>query len=447
MAQRDISFTREIYTVSKLTGEIKALLEKSYPFVWITGEISNFSKPVSGHYYFTLKDESAQISGVMFRGQNRQLKFEPASGMQVTGLGRINVYEPRGAYQIIFEFMEPKGVGALQVAYEQLKARLADEGLFDNIHKKPLPYLPGKIALITSPTGAVVHDMITVIHRRFPGVKIVLLPVKVQGDGASDEIAAALSLLNEDGTADVAILARGGGSIEDLQAFNDEGVARAIHASAIPVVAAVGHETDVTIADFVADLRAPTPSAAAELVVPLKHELARQVAGITNEIVSIFYRNIQQFRQRVEQMERRLVDPRKKVQDYRLRQDELTERLTRSILAQMDKHRERLDWRVERLHANIPLIRIENLKKTLGQLTDQLVSAYRISVLKREQTLRELAAKLNALSPLAILSRGYSITRTIPDAVVVRDPRQVENGQELEILLEKGPLRVNAMKN
>lgn len=447
MAQRDISITREIYTVSKLTGEIKALLEENYPFVWITGEISNFSKPASGHYYFTLKDESAQISGVMFRGQNRQLKFEPTSGMQITGLGRINVYEPRGAYQIIFEHMEPKGVGALQVAYEQLKARLADEGLFDNIHKKPLPYLPSKIALITSPTGAVVHDMISVINRRFPGVKIVLLPVKVQGEGAADEIAAALTLLNEDGTADVAILARGGGSIEDLQAFNNEVVARAIHASAIPVLAGVGHETDVTIADFVADLRAPTPSIAAELVVPLKHELVRQVAGITNEIISVFYRNIQQFRQRVEQMERRLVDPRKKVQDYRLHLDEFTQRLTRSMMSQMDKHQERLNWRVERLQANIPLMHIENLKKTLKQLTDQLVSAYRISALTREQTLRELAAKLNALSPLAILSRGYSITRTLPDAAVVRDPRQVENGQELEILLEKGPLRVNAIKN
>ncbi|MGD9314599.1 MAG: exodeoxyribonuclease VII large subunit, partial [Desulfobacterales bacterium] len=269
----DQDLIRKIYTVSELTEKIKALLEESFPFIWIVGEISNFRTPLSGHFYFTLKDANAQINAVMFRGQQRQLKFEPEDGMRVTGMGRLGLYEPRGTYQIILEYMEPSGIGALQIAYEKLKARLADEGLFDEQQKQLLPFLPQKIVLITSPTGAVVHDMLNIIDRRFPNVTIQIWPVKVQGDGAEDEIVAALDLLRQHPNVDAAILARGGGSLEDLQAFNSESVARAIFACDVPIIAAIGHETDYTIADFVADLRAPTPSAAAELVFPIKSEL------------------------------------------------------------------------------------------------------------------------------------------------------------------------------
>jgi len=266
-----------VYTVSELTDKIKALLEESFPFIWIVGEISNFRTPLSGHFYFSLKDADAQISAVMFRGQQRQLKFEPEDGMRVTGMGRLSVYEPRGSYQIILEYMEPSGIGALQIAFEKLKSRLAQEGLFDDQHKQPIPFLPQKIALITSPSGAVVHDILNILERRYVNVDIQILPVKVQGDGAEDEIAAALDLLNQQAGFDAAILARGGGSLEDLQAFNSEAVARAIYACNVPLISAVGHETDYTIADFVADVRAPTPSGAAEIVVPDRDDWLRAI--------------------------------------------------------------------------------------------------------------------------------------------------------------------------
>ena len=276
--------TRKIYTVSELNALIKSLLEQQFPFVWVVGEISNFRIPLSGHFYFTLKDEASQLNAVMFRGQHRQLKFEPEDGMRVTGMGRLSVYEPRGSYQIILEYLEPSGVGGLQIAYEKLKARLADEGLFDQQYKKPLPFLPHKMALITSPSGAVVHDMLNIIDRRFSNTQIEIFPVKVQGTGAEEEIVEALRMLNDRIGVDLGILARGGGSLEDLQAFNSERVARAIFASKIPIIAAIGHETDYTIADFVADLRAPTPSAAAELAVPIKYELLQKVKDISADL-------------------------------------------------------------------------------------------------------------------------------------------------------------------
>ena len=279
--------TQKVYTISELNADIKWLLEERFPFVWIIGEVSNFRIPASGHFYFTLKDEFSQLNAVMFRGQQQKLRFQPEDGMNITGLGRLSVYEPRGTYQIILEYMEPAGIGALQIAYEKLKAQLAEEGLFDEKHKKPIPFLPQKIALITSPSGAVVHDMLNIINRRFPNVHIQIYPVKVQGDGAEDEIVDALALLNQSADVDVTIVARGGGSLEDLQTFNVERVARSVFESHIPVISAVGHETDFTITDFVADLRASTPSAAAELAVPVKNELLR----IVNDNLSLTKNN------------------------------------------------------------------------------------------------------------------------------------------------------------
>ncbi len=267
------SHSRNILSVAQLTNRIKSLLEKSFPFVWISGELSNFRVPSSGHFYFTLKDSTSQIAAVMFKGQNRNLKFLPEHGMQVVGFGRIGLYEPRGSYQIILEHLEPEGVGALQIAFEQLKTRLDQEGLFSAENKQPLPALPGNISLITSPTGAVVHDILTILDRRFPDMRVEIVPVKVQGDDAAGEIVEAFGIIEERDTADLVILARGGGSMEDLQAFNDEAVARAVFACRRPVISAIGHETDFTITDFVADFRAPTPSAAAELAVPLKKDL------------------------------------------------------------------------------------------------------------------------------------------------------------------------------
>ena len=287
-----IKSQRRIHTVSELTAKVKVLLEDNFPFIWICGEISNFRVPASGHFYFTLKDEKAQINTVMFRSQNRNLKFEPEDGMSVTGLGRISLYEPRGTYQIILEYIEPEGTGAIQLAFEQLKARLSAEGLFDEKHKKPLPFLPRKISIITSPTGAVVHDILKIINRRFSNIHIEIIPVKVQGSGAESEIVSGLDMINTRSDSDVTILSRGGGSLEDLHAFNSEDVARAIFSSKIPIISAVGHETDFTIADFVADLRASTPSAAAELAVPHKIDLSRRVAELTTTLTVRFSRYI-----------------------------------------------------------------------------------------------------------------------------------------------------------
>jgi exodeoxyribonuclease VII large subunit len=435
------SLKQKIFTVSELNAEIKELLEKQYPFIWVSGETSNFHRPSSGHIYFTLKDEISQISAVMFRGQNRNLKFDLEDGLRVTGMGRISVYEPRGTYQIIFEYLEPKGIGALQVAFEQLKARLSSEGLFDAAHKKPLPFLPQNISLITSPTGAVVHDILNIVNRRFPNLAIEIIPVKVQGYAAEQEIASAIEIVNSMGKADVAILARGGGSLEDLQGFNSEVVARAIFNSVIPIISAVGHEIDFTIADFVADLRAPTPSAAAELVVPLKEELHKRIQKYNIGLEAGFKRHLMQCRSFLREISARLLDPKRKIYDFRLKIDDCTGRLTRMIFNNIIHNRERYRWRAKRLFLNSPLNYINTLREILLKNNDKLINLLIIYYNNRCHVFKELTSKLGALNPSAILDRGYSITRTIPDGSVVRDARRVNLEQNLEVLLAKGSIR------
>lgn len=431
---------RKIYSVSELNADIKVLLEESYPFVWLCGEISNFRIPASGHFYFSLKDAAAQISAVMFRGQQRKLKFELEDGIRVTGMGRISVYEPRGTYQIILEYLEPSGVGALQLAFEQLKIRLADEGLFKDEHKIKIPYIPNKIGIITSHSGAVVHDILQVVERRFPSVAIQIYPVKVQGYGAVEEIVSALKLLNDLEQCDVAILARGGGSLEDLQAFNSEPVARAIFASRIPIISAVGHETDYTIADFVADLRAPTPSAAAEIAVPEKSTLARRCHDITARLHSIIYNHFSRIRLITLEISRRLIDPRRKIEDLRLRIDDLNLRLIRTFGNRLRRERVDLEFRSDRLHANTPHLLIRKIKNQLEQNYNNLLKSFIILNSSRQIKIRALTAKLEALSPVAILSRGYSITRTLPDARVIKDTRTVSLNQDVEVMVAKGRL-------
>ncbi|MBW2327409.1 MAG: exodeoxyribonuclease VII large subunit [Deltaproteobacteria bacterium] len=434
------SHQRRIYTVSELTFKVKKLLEESYPFVWINGEISNFRVPASGHYYFTLKDEAAQINAVMFRNQNRTLIFDPEDGMNITGLGRISVYEPRGTYQIIFEYLEPKGTGAIQLAFEQLKTRLFEEGLFDEAHKTPLPFLPKKISIITSPTGAVVHDILKIINRRFSNLRIEIIPVKVQGDGAEHEIVSAIEMLNLRSNSDLAILARGGGSLEDFHAFNAEIVARAIFASNIPIISAVGHETDFCIADFVADLRAPTPSAAAELAVPLKQDLLKRVSELSTLIAMRFVRNLEDLQIRVQEMSDRLVHPNRKIIDLRLKLDDLMTRLVKTFNKTIVQQHKGVKWQTERLFANNPLVRTKFLKDKLDLNHGNLLNYKDIFINTKRFLLREAMAGLHALSPEATLSRGYSITRTIPDATVVRDPKKVSIGQDLEVTVAKGLL-------
>ena len=427
-----------IYTVSELTSEIKGMLEKTYPFIWIYGEISNFNIPASGHFYFTVKDENAQINAVMFRNQNRSLKFKPEDGIIITGLGRISVYEPRGTYQIIFEYLEPKGTGAIQLAFEQLKKRLADEGLFDDKHKNSLPFLPQKISIITSPTGAVVHDILKIMDRRFSNLHLEIVPVKVQGYGAENEIISAIEMINARYDSDVAILARGGGSLEDFHAFNSEDVARAVFSSKIPIISAIGHETDFSITDFVADFRAPTPSAAAEIAVPLKKELSRKITDLSEVLTTRYLRYFGHLQTVLKEMSNRLVHPNRKITDLRLKTDDMLGRLNRSFKNSFLKHQERFWWRIERLISNNPSIQIRLLKDKLNIKNSNINIYIQILLSKKRAILRELEAKLYTLSPEAILARGYSITRTIPDAAVIRDPKEVSIGQDLEVMVAKG---------
>ncbi len=432
---------QRIYTVSELTVEIREVLEERFPMVWITGEISNFRMPASRHYYFTLKDARCQLSAVMFRGQNRNLKFTPEDGMNITGLGRISLYEPRGTYQIIFEYLEPRGVGALQVAFEQLKNRLMADGLFDEKHKKPIPFLPRNIGIVTSGTGAVVHDILKVVNRRFPDVRIDIVPVRVQGDGSAEEIADALDLLNRRGDADVIILARGGGSLEDLQSFNSETVARAVFASDIPVISGVGHETDVTIADFVADLRAPTPSAAAEQAVPVKVELAERCSSLTMTLIGRFYRYLEQHRRTLDSFSRRLVHPTRRIDEFRLRVDDLSDRMARQMQRLIRDRRDHLGWRTEKLHSSSPVVQIRKLLEKTDSLTGMLCHRLDTACRDNRARLRELTARLHALDPEAVLARGYSIALTVPDESVVRDAASVAEDQLLDIRVARGRIR------
>jgi exodeoxyribonuclease VII large subunit len=448
------NISQKIYTVSELNVEIKLLLENNFPFVWISGEVSNFRQPISGHFYFTLKDDSAQINAVMFRGQQKHLKFDPENGMNVTGMGRLSVYEPRGTYQIILEYLEPSGIGALQIAFEKLKQQLAEDGFFDDVHKKKLPFLPQTIAILTSPSGSVVHDILKVIRRRFPNVSIEIIPIKVQGDGAEDQIIAGLNLLNEREVADVAILARGGGSIEDLQAFNSERVAKAIFYSKIPVISAVGHETDYTIADFVADLRAPTPSAAAELVVPEITELMRRLMDLRYMLKSNIRNYINNIINILNAVSGKLIDPRKKVHDFRLKIDDYAARLYQQTSNYLNINHERFSWWQDRLAANSPSSQIQKINDNFEKTNRNLLKSFKFYIEKKHALLREMDAGLNALSPVSILNRGYSITRTIPDAEVVTDPATVSVNQNLEVMVAKGTLycrvkgkSVNGLKN
>ena len=436
----DTSIKHTLYTITQLTAEVKTLLEESFPIIWITGEISNFSKPTSGHFYFTLKDKHAQIRGVMFKGQNKRLLFEPENGMQITGLGRLSVYEPRGTYQIILEHLDPKGVGALQVAFDQLKTKLAQEGLFDDAIKKPLPLLPQKISIITSPTGAVVHDIIQIIYRRFPNVHLEVIPVSVQGDRAAGDIVDALSMLNSRGGSDVAILARGGGSLEDLQPFNSEDVARAIYSLTIPIISAVGHETDFTISDFVADSRASTPSAAAELVVPNRHHLKKTCNTLTLQLKNNMAQVLNQARFLLERVSGKMTDPIKKIQDLRLKSDDLLTKLILLFSQESQKNQAHLGRLREKLSSESPLRTLSESKLILKQNYDNILKSFKNYINYQEYETQKLHARLRALDPASILKRGYSITRTIHEQKVVSEAETVSIGEGLEVLLAKGSL-------
>lgn len=431
---------KHILSVSEVTSRIKQLLENEFSLVWLEGEISNYRRAASGHSYFTLKDSNAQISAVIFKGQARYLRFELEDGLSIVGLGRISVYEPRGTYQIILELIEPKGLGSLQIAFEQLKSKLADEGLFDDAAKKPLPFLPRTVCLITSPKGAVVHDMLRIVHQRFPNLPVEVIPVRVQGSEAESEIVAAIALLNRRRTADVAILGRGGGSLEDFQAFNTEAVARAIFASEIPIVSAVGHETDFTIADFVADLRAPTPTAAASIVVPDQIELKRRITDANHDLQALLGNQLRRVRDILTGFHHRLTDPRRQIDDFRIRTDELTARMEKATTRRLSVEAEHLKNLKHRIDRNPLTPRLLLLKQKLEQLSRNINKSIDITISSYRSKHRELLSKLRSYSPMAVLERGYSITRTHPEKMIIREADSVAPQQAVEVLLARGGL-------
>ncbi len=409
---------RAVLTVAELTGRLRTLLEERFPAVWVEGEISNFRLYGSGHAYFTLKDAEAQLRCALFRTRARRLRFEPADGLHVMAFGSVEVYAARGEYQLVVELLEPKGLGALQLAFEQLKARLQAEGLFDAARKRPLPRFPRKIGIVTSPSGAALRDMLRVIGRRFGELHIVIAGCRVQGDGAAEEIAQALRDLDALGDVDVVIVGRGGGSLEDLWAFNEEVVARAIAGSKAPVVSAVGHEVDVTIADFVADLRAPTPSAAAELVVREKQAVVEALDDLTRRL-------------------RRAAG--RPLSDLERRADDLTLRLRRAMDAERRRAAHRLALAGAALRSANPLARLATGRHRLERLDARLGTEIRAGLARARHRLGAAVGRLDSLSPLAVLGRGYSLTRT-PAGAIVRRARDVRAGDDVRVLLHEGSL-------
>ena len=429
-----------IYTVSALTEEIKNQLEDSFNFVWVEAEISNFSSPSSGHFYMVFKDEQAQIRAVMFRPQTRYLKFRPEDGMKVIAQGRISVYEPRGEYQIILDYLEPLGVGAMALAFEQLKEKLAAQGVFDKDIKRPLPFLPKSVAVITSPTGAAIRDFIKILQQRFINIEITVVPVKVQGDEATSEIVDAIEAVNEQLKADIIVITRGGGSIEDLWAFNREEIALAIRKSRIPVVSAVGHEIDITISDLAADVRAPTPSAAAELIVAEKESLQKTIADIQDRLQSEikYYLNI--FKKELNHLSGNLTDPRKNIADSWMRLDDLNNSLNRQITLFIKDKKEALASSRQAMMLNSPENRISSLNQSIIFQRDLLSRIIARKLNESEMNLSLYQERIKALSPLAVLKRGYSITRKFPEMKIMKDTSSVSAGDNVSIILSEGAL-------
>lgn len=412
-AQSTATQEPEILSVSDVNKAVKTTLESQYRLLWVKGEISNFKAHTSGHFYFSLKDSKAQINAVMFKGFNNGMTFRPKDGMEVIIRGKITVYEPRGNYQIFCELMEPVGAGALQLQFEQLKQKLHAEGLFDPKKKRAIPTLPQHVAVVTSPTGAAIRDILNVLGRRFKGLRVTIIPTVVQGEAAAPKIVAAIQLAQRLPDIDVMIVGRGGGSIEDMWCFNNEAVARAIASARVPVISAVGHEIDFTIADFVADLRAPTPSAAAELVCRNAAEIVDRIALLERNLLRNLRHRFVMLKQKLQHAGQRLVDPKRRLQDLAIRCDELEQRLSMALERQLERKKGRVQLIENRLPA--PMHRL---------------------VQRKQARLGELAAKLDAISPLKVLDRGYSIVNK--GAEVVRSADSLKAGDQLQIRFAQG---------
>ena len=432
---------RDVYTVSRLNREVRSVLERGLGVIWVEGELSNFSQPASGHWYFSLKDRGAQLRCAMFRLQNSLVGFTPRDGAHLLLRGRISVYEARGEYQLIVEHLEEAGVGALKREFERLKARLAAEGLFASERKRPLPRFPQRVGVITSPSGAALHDILKILARRFPPAAVLIYPAPVQGAAAVPALVAALATAGARAECDVLILARGGGSLEDLWAFNDERLARAIHACPLPVVAAVGHEIDFTIADFVADVRAPTPSAAAELVVPDRAACLEAVARMAGRLALSMRRELRAIGVRLDGAQRRLVlvHPGVRLEQQTQRLDDLTLRLERAAHADLQRERLRLGELHRRLMHRSPERLVQQQRARHQDLLLRLRHAATSRMASAAQRLALAQRALNTVSPLATLARGFAIV-TRADGVLITDASEVAPGDEIEARLARGTL-------
>lgn len=430
---------RQILTISQLNRRTRQLLETHFSLLWVRGEVSNLSRPSSGHWYFTLKDRDAQIRCAMFRTRNSLVATPPRDGDQVVVRGRVSLYENRGDFQLIAEHLEPDGAGLLQQRFEELKKRLAAEGLFSEERKRQLPDHPARIGVITSPTGAAIRDILHVLARRAPWIPIALYPAAVQGREAPQELLSAIEMANQDGRCEVLVLARGGGSIEDLWAFNDEQLARAIVASRLPIVSAVGHETDFTIADFVADWRAPTPSAAAELISPDGAQLLAQFEQGETALALRMRRRLAQLHQQLVWLGKRLRSPADQLREQAQHLDHLEIRLVRAIHQQLAQYRARLSRSEVGLQSASPSKRYRLYRLQLDNLEKRLTSILDHQLGYRQARLRALAATLHAVSPLATLDRGYAIARDADDKVV-RTVATVVAGDPLRLMVADGDI-------
>jgi len=437
---------REIFSVSRLNRDVRTLLEGSFPLLWVEGEMSNLSRPASGHWYFSLKDDQAQVRCAMFRNRNLSLNFTPSNGVQVLVRARVSLYEARGDFQLIVEHIEEAGFGALQRAFEALKQRLASEGLFDAQRKQPLPRFPRCAGVITSPSGAAIRDVLTTLRRRCPSLPVIVYPVPVQGADAASQIARAVRLANVRAECDVLLLVRGGGSLEDLWAFNEEVLARAVHASAIPIVSGVGHEIDFTIADFVADQRAPTPTAAAELISPAHDDLARTFAELGRRLYRSVANQLSARQQRLVSAEKRLRDPGRRLQGIAQRLDELELRRIRAQSNLLRHASGRLATLAARLQRHTPLTLLRQHEARRGELQRRLHTTLSHRLAHDRQRLAAASRQLEAVSPLSTLDRGYAIVRRASDGAVVRAASDVAIGARVVARLARGEIECTVDK-
>ena len=433
---------RDIWSVSRLNGEIRAVLEGSFPLLWVEGEISNLATPRSGHSYFSLKDEHAQVRCALFRNKRMLLRFQPKDGDRVLLRARISLYEARGDFQLVVEHMEPAGEGALQRAFEALKAKLEAEGLFDARHKQALPVFPRCIGVVTSPTGAAVQDILQVLKRRFPGLPVIIYPTLVQGDQAPEAIRNALKLADARGDCDLIILARGGGSLEDLWAFNDETLVRALASMNTPVISAIGHEVDFTLADFVADRRAPTPSAAAELAVPDRTQLQQQLEILGGRLQLALQRILKEKRQHLEHQHQRLqlLHPLRRIHEQQQRLDDLGMRLEAAMDRLLRGNRQKLGELQSRLRLLSPAQQLANQQESLGELQRKLLATMENRLAHQKLQLQSLSRELHAVSPLQTLARGYSITTDAETGNVITRNQDTAPGKKIRTRLMDGEL-------